>query len=207
MKKVVVKEGEALVVEKKSKFISYIRAVKTQEEAINFVSSMKKKYFDARHHCYAYKIGDVVKYSDDREPQNTAGKPIYSTIIENDLDEVVIVVIRYFGGILLGTGGLVRAYKEAAITAVKNAKLSKVISGEEFECLISYKDEPYFRRFVEEVSNYAYLKIKEAVYFEKCRLVVVAEDKIKEEFKEKIFDKLNGNVEIEKVFKTEIVLE
>ncbi len=106
---------------KKSKFISDAFPVCSEEEASDCIIKCKKKYYDARHHCYAYVCGDSVRCSDDGEPSGTAGKPILEVIRGSGIRDVLIVVTRYFGGTLLGTGGLVRAYTEAAQAAVAAA--------------------------------------------------------------------------------------
>ena len=109
--------GEALVVEKKSKFIATVCQVKSQEEAEACLQQLRKKYYDARHNCFAYQIGEkneIQRCSDDGEPQGTAGKPILDVLKGEDVRNTLICVTRYFGGTLLGTGGLVRAYGKAA---------------------------------------------------------------------------------------------
>lgn len=108
--------GEGEIVEKKSRFIATVRPVKTEEEAIAFIEEMKKKYWDARHNCSAYVIGEqyqVQRCSDDGEPGGTAGKPMLDVLMGEGLHDTAVVVTRYFGGTLLGTGGLVRAYSGA----------------------------------------------------------------------------------------------
>ena len=109
--------AEGLYKEKGSRFISFIYPVKSEEEIKDIVTGLKMKYYDARHHCYAYCLGanrERFRANDDGEPSSTAGKPILGQIISNDLSNVLIVVIRYFGGIKLGVSGLIQAYKEAA---------------------------------------------------------------------------------------------
>ncbi|WP_054743005.1 YigZ family protein [Cellulosilyticum ruminicola] len=116
--------GEALVVEKKSKFIATVCEVKTQEEAEACLQQLRKKYYDARHNCFAYQIGEkneIQRCSDDGEPQGTAGKPILEVLKGEDVRNTLICVTRYFGGTLLGTGGLVRAYGKAAKEGLLNA--------------------------------------------------------------------------------------
>lgn len=120
--------------DKKSRFISKIAHVKTPGQAMDFVATIRGEFHDARHHVFAYRIseGNVVKYTDDGEPQKTAGLPTLDIILHADITDVVIVTTRYFGGTLLGTGGLVRAYTKAAQTAldsntiVEFAKLIRV---------------------------------------------------------------------------------
>lgn len=115
--KTIIDPGTDEIIEKKSRFIGYIRHVETEEEASVFVQEIKKKHYDARHNCFAYVLGQeqpILKFSDDGEPGGTAGKPILEVINGKGLSDVCIVVTRYFGGTLLGTGGLVRAYTDAS---------------------------------------------------------------------------------------------
>ena len=111
--KILLKGGEGEIVEKKSRFIALTQPVKTEEEALAFIETVKKKYWDARHHCFAYCIGDqnqLQRCSDDGEPSQTAGRPMLEVILGVGVHNLCLVVTRYFGGTLLGTGGLFRAY-------------------------------------------------------------------------------------------------
>lgn len=113
----ILEAGTDEIIEKKSRFIGYVCHVEKEEEAVSFVTAIKKKHYDARHHCYAFSVGEeqqVQRFSDDGEPGGTAGKPILEVIKGTGLCNVCVVVTRYFGGTLLGTGGLVRAYTDAA---------------------------------------------------------------------------------------------
>ena len=118
--------AEGLYKEKGSRFISFIYPVKSEEEVKKIITELKTKYYDARHHCYAYCLGANREYfraNDDGEPSSTAGKPILGQIISNNLSNVLIVVVRYFGGIKLGVSGLIQAYKDAAADAIMNAEI------------------------------------------------------------------------------------
>ncbi|MDO4489543.1 MAG: YigZ family protein [Lachnospiraceae bacterium] len=118
--------GTGEIVEKKSRFIADIRLVESEEEALAFIEGKRKQYWDARHHCFAYIIGDMeqtVRASDDGEPSGTAGKPILNVLQGEGLRNIVAVVTRYFGGTLLGTGGLVRAYSQATQEGLKESIL------------------------------------------------------------------------------------
>lgn len=121
--------GQGEYVEKKSRFIANIFPVKTEEEALQKIAEMKKKYYDARHNCFAYRVGEkngIERSSDDGEPSGTAGRPMLEVLQGQGIQDVVVIVTRYFGGTLLGTGGLVRAYS----TAVKNGLDSCVLLSE-----------------------------------------------------------------------------
>ena len=126
---VIIKDGTGQVEEKKSVFIANIKAVQNEEEAISYVAFMKKKYWDAKHNCMAYIVGDAKRFSDDGEPQGTAGKPMLDVLEARNITNVVVVVTRYFGGVLLGTGGLVRAYQGAVIEGLKNCEIAKKCQG------------------------------------------------------------------------------
>ena len=118
--------AEGLYKEKGSRFMSFIYPVKTEEEIKEILAEIKTKYYDARHHCYAYCLGanrERFRANDDGEPSSTAGKPILGQIVSNDLSNVLIVVIRYFGGIKLGVSGLIQAYKDAAADAILHAEI------------------------------------------------------------------------------------
>ena len=114
--KIVYQGGEGEIVEKKSRFIATVRPISSEEEAAAFVNEMKKKYWDARHNCFAFTLGEhheTCRCSDDGEPSQTAGRPMLDVLLKEDIHNVAVVVTRYFGGTLLGTGGLVRAYQKA----------------------------------------------------------------------------------------------
>ena len=120
-------DGEAEFTEKRSSFLGHVRMVETEDEAKTFVAEMKKKYYDARHNCWCYIIKDgAVRYSDDGEPQGTAGIPMLEVLKREGVTNVVCVVTRYFGGVLLGTGGLLRAYTKSAKDALDADGISVV---------------------------------------------------------------------------------
>lgn len=124
--KTVYEGGTGEIVEKKSRFIANVRPVETEEEALAFIEEMKKKYWDARHNCSAYILGErqeQMRCSDDGEPSQTAGKPMMDVLDGAGLTNTAVVVTRYFGGTLLGTGGLVRAYSAAVQEGLKNSRI------------------------------------------------------------------------------------
>ncbi len=116
--------------EKRSRFIGYVKPVKTEREAVDFINSIRSKHWDARHNVYAYSLreGNIKRYSDDGEPSGTAGMPVLDVISKNEVNDVCVVVTRYFGGVLLGTGGLVRAYSQGAIIALEAGQIVKMES-------------------------------------------------------------------------------
>lgn len=112
----VYKSGQGEITEKKSRFIATVRPVESEDEAVSFINEMKKKYWDARHNCSAFVIGkrqELTRCSDDGEPAGTAGRPMLDVLLKENIHNAAVVVTRYFGGVLLGTGGLVRAYQQA----------------------------------------------------------------------------------------------
>ena len=133
-------ESIAEIIEKKSKFIATLYEANSKDEAEKILQNVRKKYFDAKHHCYAYIIEKIEKCSDDGEPSGTAGAPLLALLKSANLTNVIIIVTRYFGGILLGTGGLVRAYTESAKNAIENAKIVYKDYGVQFEIEISYNN-------------------------------------------------------------------
>lgn len=132
------------IVEKKSKFIANIYFVENVEEAENKIKEIKKEYHDARHNCSCYRVieeGKIVeKQSDDGEPSGTAGGPMLNILQKRDLVNVVVIVTRYFGGILLGTGGLVRAYSDVTQKAIDEAEKREIILGVEYEVKVDYSN-------------------------------------------------------------------
>jgi uncharacterized YigZ family protein len=128
--------------DRKSVFIGEAMPVSTEEEALLFIESVKRRFPDARHHVYAYVLREnsIMRFTDDREPQGTAGMPILDIIRKRALTDICVVVVRYFGGILLGTGGLVHAYSEAAAEAIDAAKVIEYNIYKTFSVQISYSD-------------------------------------------------------------------
>lgn len=138
--RIIIRGGTGRLVEKASEFIADVVPVHTQEEAEAFIDSVRRKYYDARHHCYAYILdgGSVKKSSDDGEPSQTAGKPMMDLLESRGYTDVCAVVTRYFGGTLLGTGGLVRAYSGALRDGLDRCETAAVMSGALMRYTISY---------------------------------------------------------------------
>ena len=141
--KAVYRGGSGEIVEKKSRFIANIKSVETVEEAQVYIEEMKKKYWDARHKCSAFSVGTeqvTTRCSDDGEPSGTAGKPILEVISGSGIHNIVVVVTRYFGGTLLGTGGLVRAYTDATRAGIENSDIVEKIPGRRVDIAMDYTD-------------------------------------------------------------------
>lgn len=135
------KTGEGYITEKRSKFLAFAHHVDTVDEVKEIVAAYRKKYFDARHVCWAYMLGPEradFRANDDGEPSSTAGKPILGQINSNELTNILVVVIRYFGGVLLGTSGLIVAYKTAASEAIADALLETRLIEEEINYSFTY---------------------------------------------------------------------
>lgn len=137
--------AQAEIIEKRSRFIANVYEIHSEEEAVQILESVRKHYYDARHNCYAYVLGEqseTMRFSDDKEPQGTAGKPILEVLTKQGYHNTLIVVTRYFGGILLGAGGLLRAYTQAAseglTQAEKDGSSSAVFHGRELSVVCSY---------------------------------------------------------------------
>ena len=148
--------------DRKSVFIGEAIPVSSEAEALDFIASVKKKYSDARHHVYAYVLRDnsIMRFSDDKEPQGTAGMPVLDAIRKRGCVDVCIVVTRYFGGTLLGTGGLVRAYTAAAVGALENASVVTYDTYAEYNITVSYSD---YQKLSAKLSDY-HFRVKEVKY-------------------------------------------
>ena len=162
--------AQSEIVEKKSKFIANIFFVENVEEAENKIKETKKEYHDARHNCSCYRVieeGKIVeKQSDDGEPSGTAGGPMLNILQKRDLVNVVAIVTRYFGGILLGTGGLVRAYSDATQKAIDSAEKCEIILGVEYEVKVDYSN-------LEKLKYYAKMKFQNDI---SCTLQIANEN-------------------------------
>ena len=141
--KILYEGGVGELEEKKSRFIATTLPISSQEEALEFIEQTKKKYWDARHNCYAYVLGDrheIQRFSDDGEPGSTAGKPMLDVLLGEDIHNTAVVVTRYFGGTLLGTGGLVRAYSGAVKEGLAHSVILEKQSGKKLLLTTNYSD-------------------------------------------------------------------
>jgi len=183
MFKSISKNTSAEIVEKKSRFIAHVFYVETPEDADKYIKEIKKKYHDARHNVYAYAIetsdgGVAVRYNDDGEPQGTAGSPILKIILEQGLSNVLVVVTRYFGGTLLGTGGLVRAYSDSTLKALEETEYINKILGYRVKLCIEYDKLEHLKYY----ANKSNIKIVNIEYLENIEVIVEMEKEKLEEF-------------------------
>lgn len=187
---------QASFIERKSEFISYTTPATSEEEAIAFINQIRKKHYDATHNCFAYIIGEgsmVQRSSDDGEPSGTAGMPILQVLKKEELTNIVLVVTRYFGGILLGAGGLIRAYTEGAALAIKNAKKQIVRPFEVFHINIDYT---YLGKIQHEISKKTYT-LFDTQFSENVLMIILIEPKDKEDFTSDIMEWTSGSAIIE----------
>jgi uncharacterized YigZ family protein len=195
---VVVDNGRGEIVEKKSRFIAHVFSIKSEDEATTIINQIKKKYWDARHNCFAYVIGDkgeIQRFSDDGEPQGTAGKPILEVITSRDLTNVLVVVTRYFGGVLLGTGGLVRAYQGATIEGLANATLGEIIDGLTANIEFEYTNLGKIQ-YICEADN---IQIDETNYTEKVHMALTIEKEKIDGFVHKLQNEFSGEIQLEDI--------
>src|SRR5471030_937840 len=189
--------GEDRFEEKKSEFIGYAKRVENEDEAKAFVSEIKKNNKQARHNCFAYIIGsnmNIQRYSDDGEPQGTAGIPILEVIKKSTITDCAIVVTRYFGGILLGTGGLTRAYTKGASIAIKAAGIVEKVEGLKLRFEIEYD---LFRK-IQHICAQNSWHIEDTEYSDKVIVCILCEKTISESIENEIVEATNGKVIVRK---------
>ncbi len=185
--------GESEYVEKRSRFLGHVRHVETEDEAREFIAEMKKKYYDARHNCWCYIIRDgAERYSDDSEPQGTAGIPMLEVFRREGVDSVVCVVTRYFGGVLLGAGGLLRAYTKSAKDALDDAGISLVRRWAETETVCSYAQCERLKQEIAAAGGVA----GETEYGAAVTLRALVPEELTESFCARIFDASAGSVSV-----------
>ena len=172
------KNVQSELIEKKSKFIVNLFYVESVKEAEEIINKTKKKYFDARHNCIAYRIMEenlVEKSSDDGEPSGTAGAPMLNILQKNNLVNVLVIVTRYFGGILLGTGGLVRAYSNSLLQAIEKSEKVEKSYGQELEVVLDYNEFENFKYYCKNKE----INIVDNQYLENIVCKIELEEKIK----------------------------
>ena len=186
--------GEAEYEDRKSVFIGAAMPVSTEADALRFIESQRKRFSDARHHVYAYVLREnsIMRFSDDREPQGTAGMPVLDVIRKNGCTDTVVVVTRYFGGTLLGTGGLVRAYTGAALGALNSAEIIKYAIYVQLSVTVSYSDYGKITTALEELSA----RVDDTVYTDSVTLEIRLEKEALDEFSKRLTEITSGRAEI-----------
>lgn len=193
--KVLTKDGSGEIVEKKSRFIGNAYCVETTEEAEKRIAEISKKYWDARHNCYAYVIGEnseVSKCSDNGEPSGTAGKPILEVITGAGLTNTLIIVTRYFGGVLLGTGGLVRAYTQSAQAALAGSEIGEKVYAQLLTVTVDYSKVNTVQYYLSQSE----ITIKDSRYAENVSFDICVRESELETVKSAFTQKCEGKLEI-----------
>lgn len=195
--KTILKQAEFRFTERKSEFIGTACPVSSEEEVVGFINMIKSRNRKAAHNCYAYILREsgVSRYSDDNEPGGTAGVPIYDAIFKENLTDTAVVVTRYFGGILLGAGGLVRAYSTAASKAVSAAGIRNMILAERLELCVDYS---LYGRLASVFSEYG-VKINEENFAENVKINLFVKKNFSDDFSSKLTDVCNGKVIVNKL--------
>lgn len=191
---------EARFIEKKSEFIGYLAPVSTEEEAVKFVAEIRAMHPKARHNCYAYILreNNTARHSDDGEPQGTAGAPIFEVLRKEGLTDIACVVTRYFGGILLGAGGLTRAYAKAAKDAVSAAQIKLPAEAVLLEISLDYS---LYGRLAAIFAEFG-AKVHSEDFSEQVKIAVYVRTELCEELKNRLIDACNGKVAFEENGKT-----
>lgn len=194
--KIIYTGGEGEIVEKKSRFIATVRPVQTEAEAMDFIGEMKKKYWDARHNCSAFVIGDnqeKARCSDDGEPSQTAGRPMLDVLLKEEIHNTAVVVTRYFGGVLLGTGGLVRAYQKAVQEGLKNSVILDIQPGQKLAIHTDYNG----LGKIQYILGKAKITVMEVEYTDQVVVYAMVPLELKEPIRKKITEGTNGTAMFE----------
>lgn len=187
--------GEGEIIEKKSRFIATVRPISSEEEAVAFIAEMKKKYWDAKHNCSAFVLGErqeISRCSDDGEPAQTAGRPMLDVLLREDIHNVAVVVTRYFGGVLLGTGGLVRAYQKATQEGLAASTIIDKREGIQLTVGTDYNGLGKLQYMIAQKN----LTLIDTVYTEKVELQLMVPIENKEEVEKEITEVTNGTAHI-----------
>lgn len=193
--KILLEPATSEIVEKKSRFIAHMKHCETAQEAESFIDEMKKKYWDARHNCSAFIIGnnaELTRCSDDGEPSGTAGRPMLEVLLGSGIRNVCVVVTRYFGGVLLGTGGLVRAYSQSVKDTIEHASLGVLVQGEK---LLIETDYNGVGKILYLLGKYG-LEPLQSEYGEQVNITVQVPNTEAEKLKKEVTETTNGKAEI-----------
>lgn len=186
---------EARFIEKKSEFIGYLAPVETEEQAVEFINEIRSMHRKATHNCYAYILREnsAARHSDDGEPSGTAGVPIYEVLRKEGLTDVACVVTRYFGGVLLGAGGLVRAYTRGAKDAVDTAKIKVMALAEQLEISVDYS---LYGRLPQIFAEFD-VRVYSEDFADFVKITLFVREELSEKLKEKLTDCCNGKIVVE----------
>ena len=187
--------GEGEIIEKKSRFIATVRPVSSEEEAVAFIAEMKKKYWDAKHNCSAFVLGErqeISRCSDDGEPAQTAGRPMLDVLLREDIHNVAVVVTRYFGGVLLGTGGLVRAYQKATQEGLAASVIIDKKEGRRLTVGTDYNGLGKLQYMIAQKN----LTLIDTLYTEKVELQLMVPVEAQQEVEKEIIETTSGNADI-----------
>lgn len=188
------KSGE--IIEKKSRFIATVRLVENEEEALSFIEEMKKKYWNATHNCFAYVIGEhreTVRCSDDGEPSGTAGKPMLDVLLGEEMYNTAVVVTRYFGGTLLGTGGLVRAYSKA----VQEGLAQSSIIVKQYGAILKIETDYNGLGKIQYLIGERKIPVLDSEYTDKVQIRIILPEKETDRFVRELTEATNGRVKTE----------
>ena len=197
MKKII-KNGQGEYIEKKSKFIAHIFNVESEQQAAAIIAEVKKNYWDARHNCYAYILGnkgEIQRFSDDGEPSGTAGKPILEVLSGNECSNCLCIVTRYFGGVLLGTGGLIRAYTSASKEA-----LDDCLTGELVEGVHAYLDADY--NYVGKIQHLCIqddIPVVNTEYSDNVIFELMMEKQVRQKFEKALTEMSSGSIGLREI--------
>ena len=193
--KTVYSGGEGEIIEKKSRFIATVRPVNSEEEAVAFINEMKKKYWDAKHNCSAFVIGEhmeISRCSDDGEPAQTAGRPMLDVLLKEEIHNVAVVVTRYFGGTLLGTGGLVRAYQKAVQEGLASSVIIDKQPGRKLTIGTDYTGLGKIQYLIGKEN----LTTIDTIYTEQVEIIVMVPRELQKGFEKEIIEVTSGNARI-----------
>lgn len=197
--RILTKRQDAEIEVKRSRFLAALLPVQSEEEAKAALEAVRKMHRDARHHCFAYRIGApktvLERFSDDGEPQGTAGKPMLDLLRGNDLYDVIAVVTRYFGGTLLGTGGLVRAYSDALKAAIAEAKIAELKEGIRAEVKLGYERSNQLRYLSASMGLFP----EQEIYTDICTFTYLMEKENFPVFEKKVSELAAGSIKAERL--------
>ena len=193
--KTIAERCEARFIEKKSEFIGYLAPVETEEQAVEFINEIRAMHRKATHNCYAYILREnsAARHSDDGEPSGTAGVPIYEVLRKEGLTDVACVVTRYFGGVLLGAGGLVRAYTRGAKDAVDTAKIKIMALAGQFEVSVDYS---LYGKLPQVFSEFD-VRVTTEDFADLVKITLFVREELSEKLREKLIDCCNGKIVME----------